>query len=59
MSVIMKKLMSFIPDSTLVEQALKLRHSSVHHCIGDMEMEDLEARFEDKDALMKCNCSFL
>lgn len=51
MSVTMKKLMSFIHDSTLVEQAPELSHSRVQHCVGDMEVEDLEAQFEDKAAL--------
>lgn len=55
MSVITKKSMSFIHDSTLVEQPPGLRHSRVQHCVGDMEMEDLEAQFEDNVALMKCN----
>lgn len=47
----MKKLLSFIHESTLVEQAPELGHSRVQHCIDDMEMEDLEAQFEDKVAL--------
>lgn len=51
MSVTMKKLLSFIHESTLVEQAPELGHSRVQHCIDDMEMEDLEAQFEDKVAL--------
>lgn len=43
--------MSFIHDCTLVGQAPELRHSRVQHCIGDTEMEDLEAQFEKKAAL--------
>lgn len=26
-------------------------HSRVQHCVGDMEVEDFEAQFEDKAAL--------
>lgn len=51
MPVTMKKIMYFIHDSTLVEQAPEVRHSRVQHCIGEMEMQDLEAQFEDKVAL--------
>lgn len=47
----MKIWMSFIHDSTVVEQAPEQRHSGVQHCVGAMEKEDLEAQFEDEVAL--------